>query len=354
MHRSASPTRRVALVASLIAAVLVRVVPGASPAHALVAADTGSLITLTPPTQSIRITTEATITGTLSFTDGTAADGRTVHVGRTNPDATHEPPFDLVTDSSGGFTIHDTPTQTGTSTYDVTFDGESGHDPATTSADVDAEKATASLTLKSSKGTVDYGKPVKLTAHLNAFDPGQIVNVYGTPYGGSKHLIASGPVDGSGTLIVSFKPASRTTFTAKSVEGPSYLSDTSGGTTVKVRPRFIGKMLGGYATKNGYRLYRYTKTCPGSHKGCPVSAFALAPNHVGKPVTVTLQLRAPSGWIGAGTFRGKLSRKSTIAVLWYYRNTNVIGVRARVRATFGGDADHLKATSKYLYFIVTR
>ena len=41
-------------------------------------------------------------------------------------------------------------------------------------------------------------------------------------------------------------------------------------------------------------------------------------------------------------------------MLWYYRNRNVIGIRARVRASFGGDADHTSAKSDYLYFVVTR
>jgi hypothetical protein len=313
-----------------------------------------SEITLTPQDSSIRVTTQATLTGTLTFTDGVPTGVQTLHVVRTDPDSTQTALSDVTTDSTGGFTFHDTPPQVGTATYEVTFDGISGHRRATGSAGVLAEKRSTTITLKASAKTVDYGKAMRLTAHLNAFDPGQVVDVFAKPYGGSKLLIKAGSVDGSGILTLKVRPAGETTFSAASIEGPSYLSAASGSVKVEVHPVFAGKMLGGYATKNRYREYHFTETCPGSHKGCPVSAFALAPNHAGRSVDVTLQLRAPSGWKTAASFRGKLSKKSVITVLWFYNNSNVIGIRARVRATFGGDADHLSARSSYLFFIVTR
>ena len=111
-------------------------------------------------------------------------------------------------------------------------------------------------------------------------------------------------------------------------------------------------MAGYDGTSGRYRLYRYTSRCPGAHRGCPVFAVKLTPNHAGSPVFVTLQLHYRGSWHTASTTKFKLNAKSKAAIVFVYRDRGIIGIPTRVRVEFDGDADHLGRTSSWSYFKV--
>jgi hypothetical protein len=60
------------------------------------------------------------------------------------------------------------------------------------------------------------------------------------------------------------------------------------------------------------------------------------------------------GWRTAiECFRVRLNAQSRAAALFVYLDRRVIGLGARVRASFPGDVDHLAAKSGWAYFRVT-
>jgi WD40 repeat protein len=312
-----------------------------------------SELTLVPENDTIQVTAVAQLSGTLTFTDGASSAGKTIHVTRTGPDATQTDLADVVTDTGGNFTVTDTPPAAGTYTYQVWFNGTAAHRGASATADVTAEKYTSKLSISSSANTVTFGSAVKITATLKDFEPGQVVTIYAKPYGGTKKPIASGPVNDVGTIRVSTKPEKQTVYSAKSEETAAWASSTSSNVTVHVRPKISAKMVGGYATSSGYRLYHYTSKCPQHHKACPISAFKMVPIHAGSKLFCELEIRVNGNWKTAATVTGKMNSKGVFAVKWIYGDKSVIGLPSRVHAEFGGDNDHESARSKFVYFKVT-
>lgn len=121
---------------------------------------------------------------------------------------------------------------------------------------------------------------------------------------------------------------------------------------VTVAARWAAKTVGGYASSGGYRLYHYTAACPSSMNGCPTFLFALAPAHAGTRVSCEVQ------WYVGGRWRGdripfKLDDSSRLKLRHHYSDREVIGVRRRVRVTFGGDGNHIGSTSAWVYWKVT-
>src|SRR5439155_1023307 len=110
----------------------------------------------------------------------------------------------------------------------------------------------------------------------------------------------------------------------------------------------------GYATRNGFRLYHFSWACPDRARSCPLSAFRVAPNHAGKRLLVTLQLHRSGAWRTSVSRRWRLSKTSRLLIIWIYSDRSVIGLPARVRATFAGDWDHAGSVTGWLRFRVTR
>jgi hypothetical protein len=123
---------------------------------------------------------------------------------------------------------------------------------------------------------------------------------------------------------------------------------------VRVHVGVRGRMVGGYATRSGYRLYHYTTACYSRHTGCPIFAARVLPNHAGKTIRIVLQRGTRSGWRTLGRTSVRLNRHSQMAIGFLYNTPTIRGVRLRVSATFPGDADHLSWTSKWKQFKVTR
>src|SRR5215213_416360 len=73
------------------------------------------------------------------------------------------------------------------------------------------------VTLKTSRAKVTYGEGVTITAHLlpHTDSPNQVVAIYALPQGGSKTLVSSGNVNGSGNYSVSVHPVRHTRYIAE-------------------------------------------------------------------------------------------------------------------------------------------
>jgi hypothetical protein len=312
-----------------------------------------STMSLNGPDGSVQVTADLSIPGTLTFTDGGAAASQTIHVSRTNPDASVTTLPDATTDVNGAFTINDAPPVAGNYTYDAWFDGTASHRYAVATTTILAEKFWPVLTLQRSSSVVTYPSKVTLTAKVVGYDPDVVVTIYAKPKDGTKKVIASGSVAGTGgVLSVTQKPQRLTTYTATSSETAAYLSVTKA-VSVNVRPQIVGTMKGGYASSGGARLYHYTSSCPQKGTGCPTSTFLTKPNLAGGTLSIHLEIKVNGRWKLAARFAPRIGKDATTGVRWVYRDRSVIGLPSRVLAHFAGDSGHTAANSAYLYFRVT-
>ena len=218
-------------------------------------------------------------------------------------------------------------------------------------------KLTTAVTLQASALKVHFGKSVRLTAHLQDFTQtiSRSVGIYAKPYGSDTYrLVTSANVDGSGNLSVLISMKKKTTFVAKFLGDAVYRPATSTTKTVSVYAAITGSLSGTYGSAGGSKLYHYTSACPGEGRGCPTFTTTVTPNHAGKPVCFTLQVYVSGAWRTAvSCFRLRLNSRSKATAVFVYASRAVIGMRTRIRATFGGDTDHLGATTPWAYFKVT-
>jgi hypothetical protein len=82
------------------------------------------------------------------------------------------------------------------------------------------------LTLNPDKSTYSYGGNELVTAHLGATHDSRRVDIFATPYNGSRQLIKSGNVNASGNLAVHYSVTRATTFTAAFAADDRYASRT--------------------------------------------------------------------------------------------------------------------------------
>jgi len=214
----------------------------------------------------------------------------------------------------------------------------------------------AQVRLRSSRSTCLYHRSVRITAHLIGFagTSNHVVSIYMTPFGGSRRLVDSGNVDSQGNFLAVVRLAKNTVFEARwtgDVDRPAGGWSTPVG--VGVFPRVTGTLVHPYATAGAYRLYHFTRACPDAGTGCPTYAFAVAPNHAGRIVRITLQLYRRGAWRTALSFDARLNAHSKGIVAFQYPGPGVIGVPSRVRTRFPHDGDHLTRDSAWSYFRVT-
>jgi hypothetical protein len=196
-------------------------------------------------------------------------------------------------------------------------------------------------TLAASASTITYGKSVTLNAHVNGATSGTIV-LYETPYGGSKTLVTSVEVNGSGNASFLVKPTGKTTYTAEFQESATHESSSSPGRTIAVRSRATATLSGFYRRSGKYRLYR-----PGQSVDV---RGTVVPNHAGHGLKFVARRYRNGKWRRAatGTFPIQYDG-SAYAVL-----SNATRGKYRQRVVFAGDADHLGSTSRWVYLKITR
>jgi WD40-like Beta Propeller Repeat len=212
------------------------------------------------------------------------------------------------------------------------------------------------VTLGVSKPSLTYGSKLTLSGHVVPSPPAGTVSFFRIPAGSTtRSLISSGSVDGNGNIAITITPKASATYELSwSGDLDHPLGGWSAPRAVEVRVRITGGMGGGYATRNGYRLYHFSWACPHRARSCPLSAFRVAPDHAGKRLSVTLQLHRNGAWRTSVSRSWRLSKTSRLFIIWIYADRRVIGLPARVRATFAGDRDHAGSRTGWLRFRVTR
>ena len=215
--------------------------------------------------------------------------------------------------------------------------------------------ATTSLTLTSSSRKIRFGRSVKLTAHLTHFDADSILDIYATPYGASRRLIASGHPDRNGNLVVTVSPRRNTVYQAEHAATAHTGSAISAPpTSIRVAVVVKEALSGYYATSGSYHLYHYSSACASTHRGCPEVTLSVSPNHAGQTIYVSAKVKASGHWYTAFDSSFKLNSKSRVSFRLVYRNRTIIGHQFKLMAEFLRDADHFGNRSPWRYLSITQ
>jgi len=303
----------------------------------------------------IAVGDQASLFGFLSFSDGSPANGLTVHVTRTNPDDTQTGVGDVTTTSDqGGFSFTDSPPARGHYTYTATYDGDAQRNGSSGTSDVLAVTGIVTrLDLTASATRTGFRHPVTLTAHLAKHGANDVVSIYKHAAGGTRTLVRSAPVDADGNVRVTVRPRTNSAFDAAYAGDDVYRAAASAKVKVAVRVRIAGVLSRFTSTSGAYRLYRYSTSCVARGRHCPRYTASVAPGHAGDKVRVTLAFRSSSGWVVVGHESLKLNARSTARILLRYADRSIVGARFRLQAHFAGDLTNAGNTTAWSYFRVT-
>ncbi|SOE72527.1 hypothetical protein SAMN05446589_4481 [Streptomyces sp. OV198] len=180
---------------------------------------TASALTLAGPATAVP-TRQLTLTGSLTSTNPIPA-GQQVKVTRVdsaNPDGIALP--DAVTDANGGFTVTDTPTAEGATTYRVSYEGDSKHLSANASYNVQVAKLASTMTLTApatstrtaqltitgtlANGPYAAGEMVQLTKKDLAHSAGYSIGTATVGTDGSFTIHDTPAIGGNNTYTVSY------------------------------------------------------------------------------------------------------------------------------------------------------
>jgi hypothetical protein len=212
-----------------------------------------------------------------------------------------------------------------------------------------------SVTIKTSKATVADGGAATLTAHLGTSSSNRTLSIYRAPVGGTRTLVKTATVNGSGNLSVVVRPTADVNYTAVWSGDSTHASTTSKAARVNVRLVMHGVTQGGYRTSSGVRLYHYAARCrKAPHTGCPRFVASSSPLLPGRKITFLVQGRTPSGaWkkLTSGSLTAPAGGKAGLIV--YYNGRAVVGIPQRIRFSIAKDSKHLGNTSAWVRFRVT-
>lgn len=292
------------------------------------------------------------LTGSLALEGGGSVADRPVEIWRSVDGGSPVLIATRITGPGGGFSFKDQP-PVGRVSYRASYPGDVGVTAANARASAKVTQETSKLTLSVSASKVTFGQRIRVQAHLEGGSTNRVVAIYGEAAGGSKRLLAKAEVGASGNLVAQTVPAATTTYTAVYAGDPGWTPDTAGPTTVHVRGRWSINVIGGYATKNGVRLYHYSEKCgPTDSTGCPAAVFRLSPSHAGERVTFEGKF-CGDGSCHTSTSTYRLNDASKLRIFIYYGDRAAIGWRLDFRIRFPGDEDHLPATSAWVKTKVT-
>jgi hypothetical protein len=187
------------------------------------------------------------IDGTVS--EPTALDF--VSVTREDSDGSHVLSTTVPVAEDGSFTYTDTPPVRGAVTYSVGVFG-SGLPEKVLETYVAGHPTDTAATV--TRSVVNAGRTVTVTGRLASEEPASgHLRIYARPYGKDQVLVADGFDNGSG-LSGSFRVTRRTSFVVRFLGAKQY-EPSQAGLVVKARAVVRNRLGGGYATRNGYRLY---------------------------------------------------------------------------------------------------
>ena len=293
-----------------------------------------------------------TLDGTLGLSGGASVDAKTVEIRRTIDGGSPTSLPGVTTAADGTFSFQDTPGE-GLVSYRAIFAGATNVSAENAFATVEVGRQASTLSVAASASKIKLGGGVAIHAHLDGGGTNRTVSIWAVPHGASKKLLKKAQVNGSGNLSVRHRPTRETEYYATYVGDVAWEPDTSPRKTVRVEPRWNVRVLGGYATVGGVRLYHFSSRCgPNDATGCPAARFALEPRHAREPVSFEGRYCYKGRCVkDHSSFR--LGRDGTTVAWIHYRDRSVIGWRLDFRLIFGGDEDHLGAKTTWVKTRVT-
>ncbi|MBI4260690.1 MAG: tandem-95 repeat protein [Actinobacteria bacterium] len=191
---------------------------------------------------------------------------------------------------------------------------------------------------------VEYGTLITITgrlpAHAVAIDP--VLSIFRTPVGGNRVLLAQGPVDENGKLVVDKKLYKSNFFQVEWEGDLCLLEDDSASKKVTVKARTTGALSGFYSTLGKFKLYHDAVD--------PTFVGKVIPNHAGLNLWLVLHKKVNGAW--KLVFNQKFTLPASSAV-----GGQIVGLdkdlRYRIRAVFKGHADHARDESPWFFFRFT-
>ncbi|MFF3562202.1 Ig-like domain repeat protein [Streptomyces sp. NPDC002574] len=274
---------------------------------------------------------EVTVTGTLA-SSVPFADGTTVTVTRTDS-ATADAPLGTATVAADGtFSLKDTPSALGTSTYTVSYAGDTDHDAATGSATVSVARTATALTVNA-PATALPGDEVTVTGTLASsvpFADGTTVTVTRTDSVTADAPLGTATVAADGTFSLKDTPSALGTSTYT----VSYAGDTdhdaaTGSATVSVARTATALTVNAPATG-----------IPGREVVVTGTFSSPVPFPAGTRLTVTRTDSAHPAGVTLGTI-GVASNGTFL-----FRNVPSALGNNTYTVSYAGDAQHAAATAK--------
>jgi hypothetical protein len=193
---------------------------------------------------------------------------------------------------------------------------------------------TTSLTrVTPSSGTVRYGSQASLKVQVTGAASGK-VDLYATPSGGTKKLVASGTL-ASGAASFSVTPTQNTTYSAELEQGSGFASSTSPDVSISVAPiASVAARAAGKTRLHGHRVSRVLLT------------GKVKPARPSEPLGFLVQRRVRKSWrtTASGTFP---IGSNGVAPAFFFTNR---AAQFRARVQFPGDSDYAGATSPWKKF----
>jgi hypothetical protein len=191
---------------------------------------------------------------------------------------------------------------------------------------------------------VGWGRTVTLTARLVGSDGSPVstqgdVTVSATPQNRSRTVVGTpGPPDASGTVVVTYTMRRHTTFTASYAGDDTYDPASAAPVTVHAKGILTARLRGGYATRDGVRLYH--------RSAAPHLVADLVPAKDGTCLYFRAQRRYGGAWHTVST-SGCVRTDSTGEAIGVLQPPHVLDRRYRVRAQWGGTSAVLGAHSAW-------
>jgi hypothetical protein len=307
------------------------------------AAPVASSISLAASPNPASINGTVTVFGTLSESGGGGIAGKAIEIAVTPPGGSRTVRTTVTTGPIGQFSYADAIpfSVAGTYVYEAKWSGDATHAATTRTVAVAVLKQPATVSLTASPTVVDYNRQIAVTVGVGGAMSGT-VSVYATPLGGVRTLVASGPVDASGTFRASLAMTHSALLVAEYSGSATHNPAASPGKIVQVRAISAARLRGGYGRAGRYRLYRAGAS--------PRVIGTVIPAHPGALLMFTAQKRVAGAW-------------RTLAVASFpIQPTGLVGAVLRrpsrgawrVRASFSGDVDHLGDRSPWRYLKITR
>lgn len=326
--------------ARLLLRVLLPLVTGAAliiglvPAANALGTPATSTITLTGPSTAPRAV-PLVLTGTL-ISGGLPLFNAQVNVFRTDMDVTQQPLTPVHTDSTGKFTINDTPVVGGRVIYKVKYNGDLLHGPAHKFLTVIVSRSATALSIRTDRHNYNFQGVVQVTVHLGQTFSNKQVFIFASPLGGTTHGIRADLVDADGNLTATATVKVKTFFSVK-FDGDERWAPASASTHVGVHAD-VDTTVGRVERTNGkYRVYS-------AKKGGAVTV-KVSPNKAGERVKFVLQVHRSTGWHTVDTLSRQLDATSSYRV-FFWGNP---GHHYRIRGQYGGDAANLARTGAWQY-----